>query len=49
MKCPDCGHYSLTYDYLRNGWICHVYNGFIPDEHMPWPSTGPLWRIGAFG
>lgn len=33
MKCPDCGEYSLTYDFERNGWWCHVYNGFIPDEH----------------
>ena len=34
MKCPDCQQYSLTYDFLRNGWVCHVYNGFIPDERM---------------
>lgn len=34
MKCPDCGQYSLTYDFERNGWVCHVYNGFIPDESI---------------
>ena len=32
MKCPDCGQYSLTYDYYRNGWVCEIYNGFIPAE-----------------
>lgn len=61
MKCPDCGQYSLTYDWERNGWWCHVYNGFIPDEHMGLPSPGAhlyallgkmyqkLCEIGAFG
>lgn len=39
MKCPDCQQYSLTYDLERNGWWCHVYNGFIPDEHMPHPRN----------
>jgi hypothetical protein len=41
MKCPHCQQYSLTYDFLRNGWWCHVYNGFVPDEHM---STPDMWR-----
>lgn len=41
MKCPCCQQYSLTYDWLRNGWICHVYNGFIPDEHMPRRAAPP--------
>lgn len=35
FKCPDCGQYSLTYDPVRHGFVCHVYNGFIPCEHMP--------------
>lgn len=61
MKCPDCGQYSLTYDFERNGFVCHVYNGFIPAEHIPyWAPTFRLQRaigyalrklseIGAFG
>lgn len=32
MKCPDCGQYSLTFDLIRWGFVCHVYNGFIPVE-----------------
>lgn len=35
LKCPHCQQYSLTYDYERHGFICHVYNGFIPCEHIP--------------
>lgn len=29
-----CGAYSLTYDWPRDGYICHVYAGFIPAEEM---------------
>lgn len=35
LKCPDCGQYSLTYDFERNGFVCQVYNGFIPCESYP--------------
>lgn len=60
-RCPDCGEYSLTYDWERNGWWCHVYNGFIPDEYINQPSPRALLdafieklyqkltEIGAFG
>ena len=34
-RCHHCGQYSLTYDWPRNGYICHVYAGFIPEERMP--------------
>lgn len=33
-RCPFCGHHSLTYDWPRNGYICHIYNGFIPVERL---------------
>ena len=42
MRCPDCGEYSLTYDFERHGFVCHIYNGFIPAEDMP----GELGVIG---
>lgn len=32
LRCPSCGEYSLTYDWPRNGYFCHVYAGFIPSE-----------------
>lgn len=32
MRCPDCGQYSLTYDWPRHGYVCWVYRGFIPAE-----------------
>lgn len=35
LRCPSCGAYSLTFDWPRNGYVCHTYAGFIPDERMP--------------
>lgn len=35
LKCPDCGQYSLVFDWERNGFVCAVYNGFIPIEDYP--------------
>ncbi|QFG10070.1 hypothetical protein SEA_IDENTITYCRISIS_51 [Mycobacterium phage IdentityCrisis] len=35
MKCPRCGTYSLTFDWLRNVYICHIYDATIPAEGMP--------------
>jgi hypothetical protein len=61
MKCPDCGQYSLTYDFERNGFWCEIYHGFIPAEHMSPLSPAfmlhrlirtifeKLTEIGAFG
>lgn len=42
LKCPHCQQYSLTYDWLRNGYVCHIYNGFIPDEHMKGVEPCPI-------
>lgn len=44
MKCPWCHQYSLAFDLERNGWVCHVYNGFTPDEHMPVRLPIPRYR-----
>jgi hypothetical protein len=35
MKCQFCGAYSLTFDLLRNAFVCHVYGATIPAEGMP--------------
>lgn len=35
MKCPFCQDYSMTYDWLCNWYICHVYNAVIRAEDMP--------------
>lgn len=34
LRCPLCGSWSLTFDWVRNGYICHAYAGFIPEESL---------------
>ena len=49
VKCPRCQHYSLTYELLRNVFICHTYNAVIPAEDMP-PAVADrsaTRRVGA--
>jgi len=41
LRCPSCGAWSLTFDWVRNGYICHVYGGFLPDERMN-HTTAPI-------
>ncbi|AYD84653.1 hypothetical protein SEA_PAITO_54 [Mycobacterium phage Paito] len=34
MRCPFCRAYSLTFDWLRNAFVCHIYGATIPAETM---------------
>lgn len=33
-KCPCCQQYSLTYDFARDAYLCHVYGGIITAKQL---------------